>query len=368
MRNHWTFPDLLTVAGILILASRGAAASDLSQTELFASGADGYHTYRIPALVVTNTATILALCEGRKTSRSDSGDIDLVLKRSFDGGRNWTKAQIIADDAAHTMGNPCPVVERSTGTIFLPFCRNNKQVLLIKSTDDGQTWSEPLDISKSAMNPEWYYVGTGPGHGIQLRSGRLLIPCWADFTSRLGEIQFSYVFYSDDRGASWKLGQPLERNASDECEVVELMDGTLYMNMRSRLGKKRRAYARSKDGGESWTSVRYHANLPEPSCQGSLVRLTDTTRFQRSRVLLATPANPDARTHLTVRVSYDECRTWAVSKVLHSGLSAYCDLAIADDYRVLCLYEADDYAKIVLARFDIQWLTDGEDTLRRKQR
>jgi len=368
MRNPRTFSAVVAVAGTLVSASLSMAASELAETELFVSGTDGYHTYRIPALVVTGRGTILAFCEGRKTSRSDSGDIDLVLRRSSDGGRSWTGMQIIADDRAHTMGNPCPVVERTTGTIFLPLCRNNKQVLLMTSTDDGRTWSRPVDISTSAMNPEWHYVGTGPGHGIQLSGGRLLIPCWADFTSRLGEIQFSYVFYSDDQGARWKLAQPLDRNTSDECEVVELMDGTLYMNMRSRLGKRRRAYAHSKDGGRTWSSVRYDPSLPEPSCQGSLVRFTDATRFRKNRVLLATPANPDARTQLTVRVSYDECRTWAASKVLRSGSSAYSDLAITDDYHALCLYEADDYSKIVLARFDVDWLTDGKDSLRRKQR
>ena len=124
----------------------------------------------------------------------------------------------------------------------------------------------------------------------------------------------------------------------------------------------------SEDGGQSWTSVRYDPNLPEPSCQGSLMRLTDEARFQRNRVLLATPANPAARTHLTIYLSYDECRTWAVSNVLHSGSSAYSDLAIAGDYDVLCLYEADGYSKIVLARFDVQWLTDGKDALRGKER
>ncbi|MFH1918920.1 MAG: sialidase family protein [Planctomycetota bacterium] len=368
MRHSLAFSALRALVGVLCSTICGAVASEPSKTELFTSGADGYHTYRIPALVTTNDGTILAFCEGRKTSPSDSGDIDLVLKRSFDGGRSWTAAQIVADDAAHTMGNPCPVVERSTGTIFLPFCRDNRQVLLMRSTDDGQTFSAPVDISTHAMNPNWHYVGTGPGHGIQLTSGRLLIPCWADFTPRLGEIQFSYVFYSDDRGAGWKLGEPLDRNASDECEAVELMDGTLYMNMRSRQGKKQRAYARSTDGGRSWTPVEYDRDLPEPSCQGSLVRLTDTTGFEKSRVLLATPGDPNVRTHLTVRVSYDECRTWPVSKVLHPGSSAYSDLAVTDDYQVLCSYEADGYSKIVLARFDIGWLTDGKDALRRKER
>jgi len=340
----------------------------LEQQPLFQSGDLGYHCYRIPSLVVTNRGTILAMAEARKSSRSDHGDIDLALRRSFDGGGTWTELRMIADDGGHTMGNPCPVVDQTNGTVWLPFCRDNKRVLITKSNDDGKTWSKPVDITDVAMNPAWHWVGTGPGHGIQLRSGRLLIPCWADATPRLGEIQLSYCFYSDDHGAAWQHGSALDANASDECEVVELTDDTLYMNMRSRQGKRQRAYAFSQDGGKTWSTVKYDPRLPEPSCQGSVVRFTDTRQFEKSRVLLSSPANPRARTRMTVRVSYDECRGWPVSKGLHSGSAAYSDLAVTNRHDVLCLYEADNYSKIVLARFNIEWLTDGEDTLRQRQR
>lgn len=333
------------------------------QHSLFEAGDHGYHCLRIPALIVTEEGTVLAFAEARRNDCNDHGDIDLVLKRSLDGGHNWSEMQVIANGGDHTSGNPCPVVDRSTGTVWLPFCLDNRRVFLTSSTDDGVTWAEPADITEAVMDPGWLAVGTGPGHGVQLSSGRLLIPCWVDYGPTFGEAQSSYVAYSDDHGETWHRSDPLEVNASDECEAVELVDGRAYMNMRSYRGKKMRAYAHSDDGGATWSAVKFDPNLPEPSCQGSLVRFTDTSRSERNRVLLSTPACPDARESLTVRMSYDECRTWPVSRVLYAGEAAYSDLAIADDHTVLCLYEADDYKKIVFARFNVEWLSDGHDHL-----
>jgi len=372
-RLPWSVAWLLTALALSEQTGApawGASPATFEERALFRSGEGGYTRYRIPSLAVSTRGTVLALCEARRGEGSDWSDVDLALRRSLDGGRTWTAIERIADAGPLTAGNPCPVVDQGTGTIWLPFCRGSKpgrgnaEILLMNSTDDGETWSEPVNISDSAKAPTWPFVGTGPGHGIQLRTGRLLIPCWADSTPRCGEIQTSYCFYSDDHGGRWRLGQPLTRNASDECDVVELADGTVYLNARSRQKKRQRAYAFSADGGHTWSEVQYDPSQPEPSCDGGLVRLTDTARFDKSRVLVASPADPNARTTMTVRLSYDECRTWPVSKVVYEGPSAYVDLAVSRDHRVLCLYEADHYAKIVLARFNLEWLTDGNDSLR----
>ena len=329
------------------LVNEAKETAQIRQAKLFTSGVDGYHTYRIPAIVVATDGTILAFCEGRKNSARDDGDIDLVLKRSFDNGNTWQNMQIIADDGDNTMGNPCPVVDRDTSVIWLPLCKNNDQVYVMKSENNGATWSDPVDITKDVKLPSWGWYATGPGHGIQLANGRLVIPC----DHREGKIMHSHVFYSDDHGCSWKLGGILGED-TNECEVVETRDGSLYINMRSYKGNNRRAYAWSQDGGITWSEVFEDDTLIEPVCQSSIVR------YDENRVLFSNPANTK-REKMTVRVSYDECRTWTVSKVLNPGPSGYSDLAIAPDMTICCLYERgeSDYREtITFVQFNIEWL------------
>ena len=143
--------------------------STMNEQALFQAGVGGYHTYRIPVLTVTCTGTVLAFCERRRHDSSDFGDIDLLLRRSTDGGRNWQPVQVVWDAGADTIGNPCPVVDRATGVIWLACCRNNDHVYVLKSDDDGQRWSAPVDITAAVKHPEWGPIGTGPVHGVQLR-------------------------------------------------------------------------------------------------------------------------------------------------------------------------------------------------------
>ncbi len=321
----------------------------MHKTELFTSNTRGHRRYRIPALVVSKHGTVLAFCEGRRVTGFDDDEIDILLRRSLDGGVTWEDRRMVVTDGDRTCGNPCPVVDRNTGTIILPFCKDNQEVHVTRSDDDGSTWSEPQEITANVKDPSWSYLGTGPGHGIQLSSGRLLIPCWSDTSPgpatwrdpppNWGQIQSSFAFFSDDGGHTWQRGEKMSFDASDECEAVELTDGTVYMTMRSRHNRKRRAVAHSTDGGETWTDVEYDENLPEPSCQGSVVRLDER------RVLLSHPSNTERRTHMTVRMSNDECGTWPVSRVLHERLASYSDLAIADDH-------------MILARFTPEWLEE----------
>lgn len=202
----------------------GAGADSVECTDVFVSGADGYHTFRIPVVLATPAGDLLAFCEGRKSSRNDHGDIDLVLRRSADGGRTWGPLQVVYEeggDAKTTIGNPCPVVDRSTGTIWLPFCRNNDEVVITHSTDDGKTWSKPKSMTAQVKRPDWGWYATGPGIGIQLETamhrGRLVIPC--DHRERIdgNDIMFSHVFYSDDHGQTWKLGGSADKH-TDECQ------------------------------------------------------------------------------------------------------------------------------------------------------
>ncbi len=349
------------------------AAPTLVQTDVFVAGTEGYHTFRIPSLLVTPRGALLAFCEGRKKGRGDSGDIDVVLKRSSDGGRTWSRLQVVADGGGNTVGNPYPVVERATGVIWLLLTHNRgddsereiragtskgtRSVWLMKSGDDGVTWSRPADITKAVKDPKWTWYATGPGVGIQLRSGRLVVPC--DHTEARTMVNRSHIVYSDDRGATWKRGGVLGEK-TNECQVVERGDTTLLLNMRSYHGKYRRAIATSKDGGLSWSPVTLDDALVEPICQASLVRYPGGKAGEKALVLFSNPASRK-RERLTVRISPDEGATWSAGRVLHAGPAAYSCLAVTKDGTAACLYERgrkSPYERITLARFGLGWLEE----------
>ncbi len=330
----------------------------VEQADVFTSGQEGCHTFRIPALAVTKKGTLLAFCEGRRKGQGDAGDIDIVLKRSTDGGRSWGKLQLVWDDGENTIGNPCPVVDRDTGAVWLPVTRNNDRVFVLKSADEGATWEKPVEITKDVKKPEWIWYATGPGHGIQLKSGRLLIPCdHRDPTLPEGKDRRSntrsHVIYSDDHGATWKLGGALAPK-TNECIAVELADGSLYLNMRNFFGKGRRAIAHSKDGGLTWSDVAFDDALICPTCQASAVRCGKA-------IVFSNPASTK-RERMTARLSTDEGKTWAASRLLHAGPSAYSDLCVLPDGSICCLYERGEkhpYERLTLARFALDWLAGG---------
>jgi sialidase-1 len=363
-------------------AAAGAFPSEplLEQQDIFTSGEGGYHTYRIPALLAGAKGTVLAFCEGRKDGRGDAGDIDLLLRRSTDGGESWGAVQVLVDAGPDTAGNPAPVLERGSGRILLLLTRNpgdrgeaaviagkaERTVWITSSSDEGSTWAEPRDITSEVKKPDWTWYATGPGHGIQLESGRLVIPC--DHVAGVAagrsyaEVSHSHVILSDDGGKSWRIGGIVDAG-TNESTVVETAGGALYINCRNYVPPQRRAYAWSRDGGLSFEPRRWDDALPEPICQASLVRLSGGGGA-KSRVLFANPAST-RREKLAVRISYDDCRTWSAGKPLHAGPAAYSDLAVLPDGTIGCLYERGErqYSeKLTFARFNLEWLTDGKDT------
>lgn len=337
------------------LALLSALASDEIGEAVFTGGQGGYHTYRIPALAVTGAGTVLAFCEGRRGSASDMGAIDLLLRRSADGGRSWGEVQVLWSDRGNTCGNPCAVVDRETGSIWLLATWNRgddseseiiartsqdtRRVFVLHSEDDGASWSAPTEITTDVKPPTWTWYATGPGSGIQLErgphSGRLVIPC--DHIEAETKHYYSHVITSDDHGASWRLGGSTPEHQVNECEVVELSDGRLMLNMRNYDPTRRaRQVALSDDGGATWTDQRIDAALPEPICQASLERADG----EPPMLLFCNPASERSRERLTVRGSLDEGQSWPLARVLHEGPAAYSDLAILADGRIACLYEA----------------------------
>jgi sialidase-1 len=350
-----------------------SAAEPFVETDVFLAGAEGYHTYRIPALVATKSGTLLAICEGRKTGRGDHGDVDLVQKRSTDGGKTWGPLELIYEEGSEakvTIGNPCPVVDQDTGVIWLPLTRENDRVLVTSSSDDGKTWTKPRDITADVKLSDWNWYATGPGNGIQLvrgpHKGRLVIPCdhrvGADKNDKEGwdRAGRSHIIYSDDHGQSWRLGGATDFGMN-ECAVVELTDGTLMLNSRSYRGKSCRGISLSKDGGTTWEPTTDDPSLVESVCQASLIRYSWLTDKKNSNgiLLFSNPAVPKGRNHLTVRASHDDGKTWPNSRLICEGSSAYSSLAALPTGEIGLLYERDDYKRIVLARLSSDWITSA---------
>lgn len=350
-----------------------------TRTPLWTSGEEGFHTYRIPSLVVTAAGTLLAFCEGRRNSRRDMGDIALLARRSTDGGGAWDESRVVWADPGNTCGNPCAVVDRETGAIWLLMTwnlgddeetaiidgasRDTRRVFVTRSDDDGANWSTPVEITGDVKPSGWTWYATGPGAGIQLRhgarAGRLVVPCdHVEAGTRRG---YSHVAVSDDHGAHWRCAGRTPRDGVNECEVAELPGGELLLNMRNYDRSRRaRKVSASTDAGETWSPPRDDAALVEPVCQASL----RVVRWRgRDLLLFSNPASADRRENMTVRASLDGGRTWPHRRTLHAGPSAYSCLAAPSDGEAAILYEAgreSPYETIVFERFDLEWVAEDQ--------
>ena len=366
----------LRLIGALLLSALAALAA-VEKTDVFVSGEGGYHTYRIPAVLRVKNGALLAFSEGRKTGGGDSGDIDMLLKRSTDGGRTWGPVQVVWDDEENTCGNPCPVYDETTGTIWLLLTHNRgtdhekeiaahtskgtRTVWIASSTDQGATWTKPVEITSTTKDPSWTWYATGPGIGIQIKAGehagRLVIPCdhnYDDPADPTKHISGSHAIYSEDHGKTWKLGAPIHPKVN-ECQVAELFDGrgSLVMNMRHHTGL--RAVATSTDGGVTWTAPVEAQDLIEPGCQASILRCESVKRGEPGLLFFSNPA-AKTRVRLTVKSSADDAKTWTDVALLHEGPSAYSSLVSVDAKTLGCLYENGakrPYERITFARIDL---------------
>ena len=257
MRRPLCFAAMLCLLPTALANVAGAwDVGALDQQVVFTAGVDGspayspYPSVRIPALAVTQQGTLLAFCEGRP-SGWDLGNVDIILKRSLDGGNSWLPTQCVRDDGSNTIDDPCPIVDRTTGEILLLHNRNDaaatedsimqgldqREVWITKSANDGATWSTATQITSSVNPPNTAWQSVGPGGGIQLSSGRLVVPCTrteigVPFTS--SGAWRGYAAYSDDHGATWHYGADAVPDA-DENSMVELASGQVMMVVRRDL-------------------------------------------------------------------------------------------------------------------------------------
>ena len=369
------------IAIFLVSSVCVAEESGFMQVDVFKAGELGYKEFRIPSLVVTKSGTILAFTEAGWTS-ADAGDRDIKLRRSVDGGRTWTKEiQLILDRGKSRCGSPATIVDANTGRIHLITAVDSKEALHGYSDDDGVTWSEFEKITYvfEEFKPryDWSGFDTGPAQGIELSrgkfKGRFIQPMWL---TKNNKGYRSGVIYSDDRCATWKSGG-LVREAelnTNECSFYEAADGTLWMNIRwgdSRGGEKQkrcRLIATSSDGGASWSAGRFDPNLIDPQCLASTLRYL-WPKEGRGRVLFANPADEGSRVNMTVRMSYDDGRSWPVAKQIYAGPSAYSCMARMPNGDIGLLYECGErykYEKMTFAWFTPGWLTEGKDTITRR--
>ena len=356
-------------------------ADDISQTVVWQSGQGEYHTYRIPAITVTTKGTVLVFCEGRKKGLSDAGDIDLLCRRSTDNGATWSTQQVVWNHESNTCGNPCPIVDRQTGTVWLLMTWNrgddresqiiaktskdSRRVYVTSSADDGKTWAAPKEITDIAKKPDWTWYATGPGGGIQIEkgphAGRMVVPC--DHIEAGTKHYYSHVIYSDDHGETWQLGGSTPQDKVNECEVVELTDGRLMLNMRNYdRSKKNRQVAYSTDGGITWNDQHFDEALIEPICQASIRRYSWPVDGGKNIILFSNPASSTGRVNMTIRASFDDGKTWPLQKVLHNGPSAYSDLVVLGNGKVACLHEygaKNPYEQIKLSLFDLADMSEA---------
>lgn len=339
---------------------------------VFDPAGSGYHTFRIPS-VVARGPLVLAFCEGRLHGSGDAGEIEIVLRRSLDGGQTWLPVQVVSAKAGKTCGNPVPLfdpvsvdvvlvtVENGADAVEMSLARgtdpeSGRRVFVQRSSDDGATWSPTVEITGQVKRADWGWYATGPCHGIALRSGRLVVPANHSFVPSepvddLIRLNGGHCIVSDDGGVTWSVGfadrnDGAEINAN-ETTVTELPDGRLYFNARNHQGTgPARVHAWSSDSGQTLDAP--YAGIPEitaPGIQGSVVCLPD------GRLLLSTPVNPTSRRELTVFVSEDSGVSWEPALVVHEGMAGYSDLVLLADGSVGIFYEAGETSSFATLRF-----------------
>jgi sialidase-1 len=357
-------------------------APSFTYQKIFTGGQDGYHSYRIPSIVRTNANTLIAICEGRTDSNRDYGNINIVCKRSTDNGVTWQALQTIAGPGNYTDGNPTAVVDKTNGKIwvfmmhndsthysnpdgtYLAFQPGDRTVWACYSTNDGVSWSAPVNLTSSTQPAGTTQDYTGPGVGIQKAHGsnigRLIIPT------------YGRNIYSDDNGATWhNTTYASGTSKSTEATIVEKLNGDLMRNDR---GISTAPYERQVSVGfigtggfSTWTS---DPHLPDPKCEGSIMRYNDP---KPNRIMFLNSASATTRTTMKIRITYDEGLTWAIDRNITISAPApakfggYSSMTKTADFMVGALIEFNEdggdsstsHRSIEFVKFNLPWILNG---------
>ena len=383
----------LLFLGFLFIIISSAAQNNTHA--VFVAGADLYQSYRIPAMVTLKDGSIIAFAEGRVNNAGDFGDVDIVMKKSNDKGVSWSQLSTIVNYEKLQAGNPAPVVDLTdpkfpNGRIFLFYNTGNahenelrmgmglREVWYITSTDGGAKWSRPVNITLQVHKPyqtnknpayhfaeQWRSYANTPGHAIQFKQGKYKGRIYVIGNHSAGYPQKNFAdydvhgFYTDDHGASFHLSNNLNLPGSNEAMAVELSDNRLMINARNQSGTPRnRIVALSSDGGVSWDTSFYDLQLIDPVCQGSIV---DVYVNNKKAIIFCNNKDANNRDHLTLRISYDEGKTWSKTWMIaeskpgfRGDYTGYSDLIPIDNKSIGVLYELNNYQQIAFSIFDLR--------------
>lgn len=371
----------------------------LEKANVFEARTNGYWSFRVPGMVCTPRGVVLVSAEARRGKGGDWDDNDILLRRSLDGGKSWQAPQRVVSQAQYgpgPVGNFVMIVDRDRKMVHALYCHNHSSFFYVRSVNDGESFSAPVAITESmAAFRERYkmrVLAFGPGHGIQLENGRLVVPVWmsngegTEFgAGKLGHRPSEVAcIYSDDHGQTWHCGDTVIRTDArfrnpSETIAVQLSDGRVLFNIRSEGSENRRLIAISDDGAHGWSEPRFDDALVEPVCMASILKLETKSPQGVNYILFANPDNLENelsppgknlahdRKRLTVRLSLDDCQTWPMARILEAGPSAYSDLAATPDGTILCVYEngmiehMTDTRSVTVARFDLDWVMQGQE-------
>lgn len=389
-------PDLLTHFRVekITLSFKNHQPISVSPTDKYifrpkmvlrAHGQDKTDTYRIPGLITTSKGTLIAVYDNRYNNGKDlQEDIDIGMSRSTDGGQTWQPMRVIMDmgeyggrsQRVNGTGDPCVLFDDETNTIWVAALwmsgatekdmlwwaskpgmqpEETGQFMLVKSTDDGLTWSQPINMTSQIKDPAWQLLLQGPGRGITMTDGTLVFP--AQFKADLGTKAIdggqytchSTIVYSKDHGKTWQIGTGAKSNTT-EAQVVQLADGSLMLNMRddrNRADKgatNGRAVAVTNDMGKTWTAhPSSNSALPEPNCQASIISTDLVINGKKQQVLFfSNPNSKTERSHMTIKASLDGGLTWPETYQLELNSEAgygYSCMTMVDNQTIGIVYE-----------------------------
>lgn len=362
---------LFVLFGAFFLFMGMSYAQD-SEKVIFESGKGGYKSYRIPAIIKAPNGDILAFSEGRVNSSADFGHVNIVMRRSTDDGKTWSDIQKVAENDTLQAGNAAPVVdmfdpEYPNGRIFLFYNtgdvheydlrvgKGNREVWYKTSTDNGETWSDPVNITRDVMRDNWRTYANTPGHATQFKEskykGRIYVAAnhseggpEADATDYK-----AHGYYTDDHGKTFHISDVVPFGGGNENSATPLPNGKLMLNFRNQKGTPRtRIVAVSRNGGQTWDKIYYDHNLPDPVNQGAILNIGPDDK-DSNLLAFTNAADQTHRRNLKLRISKDGGETWTDGILVdkEGAFTAYSDIVKMDDKRIGVLYERNDYNQIV---------------------